>query len=214
MTVEEIKAFLATNKDDAEVKAFMAEINPEHVLTADEVTAFMDTDDGRALVQPRIDQAVTKAVKTRDKAHADIMEKELKSRLAAELLKANPEKSPLELKVIELEEANRIERAERQKDNLKRQLVEEAAKMGINPFFIDDYMPESFEVGKLYLQKIANYTKEVNQKTTNELLASGYKPGAGNEKSGSNNKVDFKQLSQADVIKMELEGTLDDAIKS
>jgi hypothetical protein len=212
MTIEEIKAFLNANKEDVEVKAFLAELSPEHVLTTDEVETFLGTDDGKTLVQPKIDQAVTKAVKTRDKANADIMEGEVKKRVAAKILEMNPEKSPLELKVAELEEANKIEKAERAKDNLKRQLVEEAAKRQINPFFIEDYMPGSFEDGVLFLKKIEAYNKEITTATTNKLLGEGYKPGSGNEKSNQGQKIDMKKLTLQEAIQKEMDGSLDEEI--
>jgi hypothetical protein len=212
MTIEEIKAFLAANKDDAEVKAFLAELSPEHELTSAEVETFLGTEDGKTILNPRIDQAVTKAVKTRDKAHADILENEIKKRLAVEVLKLNPQEEPWQKDLREMKENLENEKAERARDNLKRQLVEEAVKMGVNPFFIEDYVPPSIEVGKLFLQNIAKHDKDVSLKVTNELLASGYKPGQGNEKKTNGQKQDLTALSQAELIKLEMEGVLDSAI--
>lgn len=208
MTIEEIKAYLESNKEDVEVKAFLAQLSPEKEITSDDVDSYLKTDEGKSLVQPMIDSAVTKAVKTRDKAHQDILEKEVKTRVASELLKANPEKSPLELKVMELEEQNKQEKAERAKDNLKRQVVEEAAKLGINPFFIDDYIPESIDVARLFLNKIKTHNDEIVKKASNELLANGYKPNSGKD-SGGGQKLDFSKMSQAELIKLEMDGTLD-----
>ena len=44
----------------------------------------------------------------------------------------------------------------------------------------------------------------------NELLASGYKPGAGNEIKSSG-KVDLSKLSEKEMIEMEMAGELDKA---
>lgn len=209
--LDEVKAFLNEHKDDVEVQAFMQELNPAHQLTAEEVGEFLKTDDGKTLVQPLIDRATTKAVQTRDKAHEVVLENEVKKRVASELLKLNPEKSPLEIKVAELE-ANAVKlEAERAKDNLKRQIVEKAAAIGINPFFIEDYMPESIEQGELFLQKIKKFNDDIIQKTTNDLIAStGFKPKTGFEKDSK--KVDLSKVDLNEMIKLEMEGKLDDQI--
>jgi hypothetical protein len=213
MTIEEIKAYLAEHADDVEVIAFLTELNPPQEITADKVGEFLKTDDGKLLVQPLIDKATTKAVQTRDKAHEVVLENEVKKRVASELLKLNPEKSPLEIKVQELEEnAKRLEE-ERAKDQLKRQIVEKAAAMGIKPFFIEDYTPPSLEVGELFLQKIKAFNDEVIKNNTNELLSKGYKPNPADDHNRQG-KIDISKLSPDELIKMELDGKLDEQLES
>ena len=213
MTIEEIKAFLDEHKDDVEVQAFMAEINPKHELTADEVGEFLKTDDGKTLVQPMVDQAVTKAVKTRDKAHEVVLENEVKKRVAAEVLKMNPAEEPWQKENRELREQFEEEKKERAKENLKRQIIEEAAKLKIDPFFIEDYVPESIEVGKLYLQKIKTYNDEVVKNTTNELLAGGFKPRGGDDNKNKK-KIDLTTLTQDEAIRLEMDGKLDEQLNT
>lgn len=210
MTIEEIKAFLEQNKDDVEVKAFLAEINPPHAVGAEEVGEFLKTDDGRLLVQPMIDSAITKAVKTRDKAHEVTMESELKKRIAAEMLKMNPQEEPWQKELREVKETLEKEKSERAKDQLKRQLLEEAVKLQVDPFYFEDYLPESLEQGRLFLQKIQAHEKTLKEQVSNETLATSFKPGSGTEKSGG--KVDLTKLSQAELIKLEMEGKLDEQI--
>lgn len=212
MTIDDVKAFLSEHKDDVEVKAFYAEISPEHSTTPDEVNEFLKTDEGKMIVQPMVDQAVTKAVKTRDKAHEVILENEVKKRVAGEVLKMNPQEEPWQKEIRELKEENEKERTERARDNLKRQLVEKAAAAGINPFFIDDYVPASLEVGELFLQKIKSYNDELTKKVTNELVAKGFKPGSAVEKNNSQ-KMDLSKLTQAELIRLELDGALDQQIE-
>jgi len=212
MTIEEIKAFLNETKDDVETKAFLAELSPEQVITADQVGEFLKTDDGKTLVQPLIDKATTKAVQTRDKAHELVLENEVKKRVASELLKLNPEKSPLEIKVQELEENAKKLEADRAQDQLKRQIVEKAAALGIKPFFIDDYVPPSLEVGELFLQKIKNFNDEIIKNKTNELLANGYKPNPSDDHN-KQGKVDLSKLSENEMIKMEMDGKLDEQLE-
>lgn len=212
MTIDDVKAFLSEHKDDVEVKAFYAEISPEHSVTPDEVNEFLKTDDGKVIVQPMIDQAVTKAVKTRDKAHEVILENEVKKRVAGEVLKMNPQEEPWQKEMREMREKMEANEKKMAVDNMKRQLVEKAAVMQINPFFIEDYLPESIEQGELFLQKIKSYNDDLTKKVTNELVAKGFKPGSAVEKANSQ-KVDLSKLTQADLIRLEMEGQLDQQIE-
>lgn len=210
MTIEEIKEFLIDNKDDEKVKSFLTSMVQKTPITSDEVIEFLKTEDGKIIIQPIVDQRVTDAVKTRDRTHTQNLEIEVKKRVATEILKLNPQEEPWQKEIRELKEMNETERKERAKDNLKRQIVEEAAKMGVNPFFVDDYIPESFEVGKLYLQKIKTHDAELIKTKANELMSASFKPGSGTEK--GNTKIDLATMTQADLIRLEMDGTLDQQI--
>lgn len=211
MNIEEIRAYLAEHKDDEDVVTFMGEFATTKETTPDDVLEFLKKDEGRKLVEPFIDQAVTKAVKTRDKAHEVALESEVKRRVAAEVLKINPQEEPWQKEIRELKEMNEQEKRERAKDQLKRQLVEKAAALNVNPFFIEDYLPESIEVGELYLKKIKEFAEGVEKKAVNDLMASNsLKP-----KSGSNKetvKKDLSKLTQEEAIRLEMEGKLDEQI--
>jgi len=210
MTFEEVQAFFTEHKDDVEVQAFIQQLSPVQDVTPDKVGEFLKTEDGRMIVQPLIDQAVTKAVKTRDKAHEIVLDSEVKKRVASEVLKMNPQEEPWQKEIRELKEANEKEKAERAKDNLKRQLVEKAAAIGINPFFIEDFMPDTIEQGELYLKRIKEHDENLIKKTNVDLLASGYKPKAGFEKDSK--KLDLSKLTQEDAIRLEMEGKLDEQL--
>lgn len=212
MNIEEIKAYLEENKDDVEVKAFLAELSPAGELTSEKVGEYLKTEEGRLLVQPLIDATVTKAIKTRDKAHEVTMESEVKKRVAAEIVRLHPEEEPWKRELREMQESLEKEKTERARDNLKRQLVEEAAKRGVDTFWLDDYTPPSFDEGVAFLQKITQYQKDLVMRTNNELMAkSGYKPTAAGP---TEPKTDLSKLTQADLIRLEMEGALDAAMVS
>jgi hypothetical protein len=211
MTIQEIRDYINEHKDDEEVSTFIGEFNQPKEIGTDDVLEFLKKDEGRQLVQPFIDQAVTKAVKTRDKAHEIAMESELKKRVASEVLKLNPQEEPWQKEIRELKEANELEKRERAKDQLKRQLVEKAAAINVNPFFIEDYLPESIEQGELYLKKIKEYGESIEKKAINDALASGtMKPKSGSSKDTI--KKDLSKLSDKELRQLEEEGKLDDLI--
>ncbi|WP_426578881.1 hypothetical protein P5490_019880 [Bacillus altitudinis] len=61
MNIEEIKQFLAENKDDEEVKMFVGELS---AVSADKVKGFLETEEGKKVLQPRLDQHFTKGLET------------------------------------------------------------------------------------------------------------------------------------------------------
>lgn len=209
MTIKEIKEFLEESKDAEDVKAFIAEMSKTVEVTPELFKKFMESDDGKILVQPYGDQRATEAVKTRDKFwERERLDPEVKRRLAEELLKMNPTKNPLELEVEAMKKTLAEEKSERAKDQLRRQIVEKAAEMKVDPFFLEDYLPASVEVGELYLKRIAERDKKIIEKATNDLIAAGkFVPNSGKQKES---KVDFSKLTQAEAIKLEMEGKLDD----
>jgi uncharacterized membrane protein YheB (UPF0754 family) len=199
MKFEEVLTFIEEHKEDQEVADWLKSFSVEKPLDAAKVMEFVQSAEGKELIQPIIDQNITKAVKTRDKVHEQMLESEVKKRVASEILKLNPQEEPWQKEIRELKEANENERKERAKDNLKRQIVEEAARQGIEPWFIEDFLPESFDQGKLYIQKIKDNIKKVEEKKVNELMASGYKPGAGAEKKSDGT------MKASDYAKLDLE---------
>lgn len=216
LTIKEVLEFLTANKENEELSVLFEEgglfadkVNKNPSLTPDLVLDFLKTDEGQTLIQPIVDKRVSDAVKKRDKYHEGIIESEVKRRLAAEILKLNPTEEPWQKEIRELREENEKEKKERAKENLKRQIVEEAARIGVDPFFIEDYLPESYEVGQLYLQKIKNRDKQIEEKITNDLLTRGQKPGAGADPGKPKVKSDLSKLSLAEMIKMEENGELD-----
>lgn len=201
------------NKESEEVQKFLKQhASPE--ITQEQFTAFLETEKGAEMVSPLIDKRVTEAVKKRDKYHEENREKEIKSRVAAEILKLNPQEEPWQKEIRELKAENEKERKARAQDQLKREIVEEAAKMGVDPFFIDDYLPNTIDEAKLYLKRIKDFSNTIVEKTTNELLAKGYKPGSGNGEGDQRRKSlqDLSKLSQEEMIHLEMEGSLDSSL--
>ncbi|ARK30776.1 DUF4355 domain-containing protein [Halalkalibacter krulwichiae] len=61
MTLEEIKKFLEENKDQEEVKAYLEGLSQ---VTPEGVTTFLDTEDGKKLLQPRLDSYFSRGLES------------------------------------------------------------------------------------------------------------------------------------------------------
>lgn len=109
MDLNEIKKFFEDNKDSEDVKAYLAGINP---ITAERVSAFLDTDDGKKLIQPRLDKHFTTGLETwKSKTFPSLLEEEIGKRF--------PKESPEKKELRELtDKLNRMERDKARSDML------------------------------------------------------------------------------------------------
>ena len=210
LTIELVREWLAANKAQEPVKAFLKELGAGPALTAEVVAPWLETDDGKKLVQPMIDKRVTDGVKTHDEKTKESVAAEVKRRVAEEMLRANPQETPDQKQIRELREQMDADRKEAARDKLKRAIVEEAARQGVPSWWVDEYAGGTIEEAKLYIAKVKAHADEIANKAKNELLASGHKPGSGNGKDKP--KVDASKLSIEEAIKLELAGTLNEAI--
>jgi len=209
MTIEEIKAYLAENKDSEDVKAFMTEITPK--VTTELVTAFLETEDGARILKthPETDRRVSEGVQTAVKKEREKIDAEVKRLVAAEMIKRNPEETQTQKEMRELREQFESEKSARARETLQRQLIEEGSKKKVDAISLIEagWMPASLEEGLVALDKVAKRDAELEARIRSELVASGsYKPGSGQ---GDKSKVDVKTLTREQMIALEIEGKLD-----
>lgn len=82
MTLEEIKKFLEENKDTEEVKGYLAGLTKP---TPEGVKAFLDTAEGKKLLQPRLDQHFTKGLETwKNNNLSTLLDDEIKKKFPGE----------------------------------------------------------------------------------------------------------------------------------
>jgi hypothetical protein len=209
MTIEEIKAYLAENKDSEDVKAFMTEITPK--VTPELVTAFLESDEGLRILKthPETDRRVSAGVETAIKKEREKIDGEVRKLVAAEMLKRNPEETQTQKEMRELREQFESEKSARARETLQRQLIEEGSKKKVDAISLIEagWMPASLEEGLVTLEKVAKRDADLEARIRSEMVASGsYKPGSGQ---GTKDKVDVKNLTRDQMIALEKEGKLD-----
>jgi len=132
ITLDAVKKFLAENKEQEAVKTYLGELS---AVSADKVKGFLDTEEGKKLLQPRLDSHFTKSLETWKTNN-------LENLITEEVNKRNPTKSPEQIKIEEL--TNKIEIAE--KARIREGLVNKALKVakekslpdGVIDFFIGE----------------------------------------------------------------------------
>jgi|LSQX01.3.fsa_nt_gb hypothetical protein len=82
MPLAQIKQMIEANKDNQDVQNYLKGLNP---LTPEGVTAFLDTAEGKKILQPKLDQHFTKGLETwKEKTFPTLMEEEIKKKFPAE----------------------------------------------------------------------------------------------------------------------------------
>ncbi len=213
MDWDDVKKFLAEHKDDEEYQTLVSELAPEgesKTISTEQVNEFLQTAEGKSIIQPMMDKRVTEGIKT---YRENNFEKEVKEQVAKEILRLNPQETPEQKQIRELRDDVEKERKARERDNLRRQIVEEAAKRNLATFWVDDFPGSSLDEAKVFMGKIESSYKDLETRVKNELISSqSYKPGSGRERDDKKNKLDVSKLSQQDLIALEMEGKLDEAL--
>ncbi|MEC0544971.1 DUF4355 domain-containing protein [Bacillus subtilis] len=143
MNIEEIKQFLAENKDNEEVKAFVGELS---AVSADKVKGFLETEEGKRLIQPRLDSYFTKGLETWKSNNLD-------SLIEEELQKRNPSKTPEQIELEKLRSEIERERAARNREALVNKALNVADEKQLPKGVIDYFIGEDEETTLANLSK-------------------------------------------------------------
>lgn|GEM_PF-427979 len=164
LTLDVVKQFLTDNKDNEHVKAFVGELSTP---TAEGVKGFLETDEGKKLIQPRLDQHFTKGIETW-KAN------NLESLIGEEVKKRNPDKTPEQAQIEKLQK--QIEDAEkaRHREALVNKALKVAKEKNLPDGIIDFFIGEGEEKTLENLTKFEEtYTKGVQAAVETKFKESG-----------------------------------------
>ncbi|MFD9275447.1 hypothetical protein Bateq7PJ16_2439 [Bacillus subtilis] len=160
MNLEEVKQFFEQQKDTPEVKAYLNELS---AVSADSVKQYLDTDEGKKILQPRLDQHFTKGLETwKTNNLSKLIDQKVKE--------LHPEKDPLALKVEQLE------REVRMKD-IKAQAIEKAHQDGLPLQLIDFFLSDNSETTEANLNTFKTvFNEHLDHKAQERLKAGGIDP--------------------------------------
>ncbi|PLS04027.1 DUF4355 domain-containing protein [Neobacillus cucumis] len=163
MNLEEIKKFFEEQKDNEDVKSYLQGLSQ---VTPDGVQTFLDSEDGKKLLQPRLDSYFTKGLETWKSNN-------LKKLVDEEVKKQNPPTNPLE----------------KQLEDLKRELLlkdlkakaKDVASENKLPLKIVDYFvgndEESTIANLKTLQEV--FDTHINERVQEQLKSGGINPAQG-----------------------------------
>jgi polyhydroxyalkanoate synthesis regulator phasin len=181
MNLEEIKQYLNENKDNEDVKAYLGELS---AVSADKVKGFLNTDEGKRLIQPDLDRYHNKSLESWKTNN-------LESIIEEEVRKRNPEKTPEQLKIEELEK--KIQDAENAR--IRGELVNKAFKVAdekaLPKDVIDFFIGENEEKTLENLSKFEETYTAALQKAVDERFKTGGREVPGGDKGDNSVGANF-----------------------
>lgn len=164
MKLEDVKKFLADNKDQDEVKAYLGELS---AVSADKVKGFLDTDEGKKLLQPRLDSYFAKGLDTWKTNNLDkIVEEEVNKR--------NPQKSPEQIELEKLRKEIEDERKARNRESLVNKALKVAKEKNLPDGIIDFFIADDEENTLSNLSKLEEeYSKAVQSAVDSKFKEHG-----------------------------------------
>ncbi|PAE75001.1 MULTISPECIES: DUF4355 domain-containing protein [Bacillus amyloliquefaciens group] len=131
-TLDEVKKFLEENKENEEVKAFVGELS---AVSADKVEGFLETDEGKRLIQPRLDSHFTKGLETWKANNLDAL-------VDAKVKELYPEETEEQKRIRKLEKELEDQKTAAQREKLLNKAVSYASERqlpaDVVEFFIGD----------------------------------------------------------------------------
>lgn len=191
MNIEEIKQFLEQNKENEEVKAFVGELS---AVSADKVKGFLETEEGKKLLQPRLDQHFTKGLET-------WKDNNLKKIVEEEVSKRNPSKTPEQIEVEKLRKEIEAEKAARNRETLVNKALKAADEKKLPKDVIDFFIGENEDSTLENLSKLEeSFNAAVQAAVDVKFKESGREIERGNG-AGHSSGVDIAKLASQSSIR-------------
>ena len=178
MKLEDIKKFFAENKDQEDVKAYLGELS---AVSEDKVKGFLDTEEGKRLLQPRLDSHFTRGLDTWKQNNLDkLIEEEVKKR--------NPQKTPEQIELENLRKEIENERKARNRETLVNKALKVADEKALPKGIIDFFIADDEENTLTNLTKLEEeYSKAVQSAVDSKFKEHGREFNPGN--TGQSNPV-------------------------
>ena len=94
ITLEDVKKFFEENKDAQEVLEYITSISIEKPLNPDVVKGYLETMEGKTVLQPMLDSFATRSIQSHDEKKKKENEAEVARRVNEKLMELNKEDTP------------------------------------------------------------------------------------------------------------------------
>lgn len=178
MNLEEIKKFFEENKDNEDVKSYLKGLSQ---LTPDGVSAFLDLEEGKKLIQPKLDSYFTKGLETWKSNN-------LKKLVDEEVKKQNPTTNPLEK---QLEDLKRELLLKDLKAKAKDVASEQKLPLKLVDYFVGEDEDSTFANLKT-LQEV--FDTHINERVQEQLKDGGINPQLNNQNNNTTVNMSPTQL--------------------
>jgi len=185
LNIEMVKSFIEQNKDSEEVKQFT-----QSFVNVETVEAFLGTDEGRKILQPKLDKHFTKGLETW-KAN------NLQSLIDEEINKKFPPETKEQKRLRELEQKLAAIEKEKLVATIKAEAMKELTSKGLPVGIADYFVTDNLETTRDRINTFAEeFAKAVKTEVDNRLRTMGGTPK--NHGSGSSGTLTKEQLLEMD----------------
>lgn len=154
MNLEEIKKFLEENKEDAEVQAFLKELSRP---TEESVKEFLDSYQGKKVLQPYLDRHFTKSLETWKQNNLEkLIDEEIKKRF--------PEKTPEQIEIEKLQRQIQDLEKQRQREALVNKALKVAKEKDLPTDLIDFFVADDEDTTMKNLERYEQSYRAYAQK--------------------------------------------------
>jgi len=176
VTFEDVKKFMEENKATQEVLDF----------TKTNAQAYLETEDGKKFLQPKLDSFFSKGLETwKEKTLPTIIEDEIKKR--------NPEETPEQKRIRELEDKINNQEKANLKIKLNAQTTKELSDRGLPTGLVDYLNFETEEVMRDSINKLDEMFKPFVDKAVETRLKDTGKTPKGKQETGFDEKTMTKE---------------------
>jgi hypothetical protein len=197
MDLKEVKLFLESNKDNAEVQAFIQELNP---LTIERVQAYLNNDEqGKKWHQSTTDAKITKAIETyKEKTLPNLIQQE-REKIQQEL---NPKETPEQKEVRQLRERQQAIEKELKRTAILNFATKEAVNRKLPVELIEKILGEDEDATIKNIDFLENVYKKAIQNEVAEIFKStGIKPHQTQQNQGGfYTREQLKSMSQEEIM--------------
>ena len=134
-TLEDVKKFLEENKENEDVKSYLNELS---AVSADKVNGFLDTEEGKRLIQPRLDSHFTKGLDTWKANNLDAL-------VDAKVKELYPEETEEQKRIRKLEKELKDQKTAAQREKLLNKAVSYASEKQLPADVVEFFIGEDEE---------------------------------------------------------------------
>lgn len=172
MKLEDIRAYLEANKESDEVKGYLQELSK---VTVDGAKSFLETDEGKKLLQPKLDGYFSKGLETWKNNNLEkIVSEELSKRL--------PNQTPEQKQLKELQQKLVQIEQEKTRELLKNKALSIATEKKLPTSLIDFLIGQDEETTVTNLSKLEEvWSSQLQVLVDEKLKSSGITPKDGDK---------------------------------
>ena len=189
MNIQEIRAFLETNKDQPEVQSFVGELS---AVSAEKVQGFLQTEEGKKVLQPELDRYHAKGLESWKKNNLDKL-------VADKVKELNPDKTPEQLELEQLRREIEQDKQERLKLELTNKAISVASEKGLklDNKILDRLIADDEENTLANLEALDAFAKAQYQAGVENVYKNGGRePGGDGGKGGGEGDSYGKKLAE------------------